>query len=69
MVEPGPGTDQPLLLDASIDFVLNHPGMSSWLKDALATAVERDPSAVLNDLEVLNFVFRAKAAESLEAST
>lgn len=50
--------------DASVDFVLNHPDMSPWLKDALATALDRAPPAVLNDLEILNFVFRARAARS-----
>lgn len=48
--------------DASVDFILNHPDMNHWLKDALAAAVDRDPSAVLNDLEILSFVFRARAA-------
>jgi len=62
MVGPERDTDRPLAVEASIDFVLNHPDMSCWLKKALATAVDRDPSAVLNDLEVLNVVFRAKAA-------
>lgn len=47
--------------DASVDFILNHPDMSHWLKAALAAAVDRDPSAVLNDLEILSFVFRARA--------
>ena len=55
---------KPVSNDAPVDFILNHPDMSPWLKDALAAAVDRDPSAVLNDLEILNFVFRARAARS-----
>lgn len=55
---------EPLAIDAPVDFILNHPDMSPWLKDALTTAMDRDPSAVLNDLEMLNFVFRSRAAQS-----
>ncbi|PZO01383.1 MAG: hypothetical protein DCF29_15565 [Alphaproteobacteria bacterium] len=51
-------------VDPSIDFVLNHPNMSAWLKDSLATALDLDPYAVLNDLEILNVLFRARAARS-----
>lgn len=36
-----------------IDWVLSHPGMSTWLKDALRTARDRDPVAILNDLAML----------------
>ncbi|KQR51510.1 hypothetical protein [Brevundimonas sp. Leaf168] len=62
MIEIKSGSQKPVSADASIDFVLNHPGMSPWLKNALASALDVDPSAVLNDLEILNFVFRARAA-------
>lgn len=51
-------------VDPSVDFVLNHPDMSPWLKEALASALDLDPSTVLNDLEILNFIFRARAARS-----
>jgi hypothetical protein len=41
-----------------IDWVLSRSGMSSWLKSALATARDRDPIDLLNDLEILNHVLR-----------
>lgn len=36
-----------------IDWVLAHPGMSDWLKQALRSARDREPVDVLNDLEML----------------
>lgn len=36
-----------------IAWTINHPDMSGWLKEALRTALEQDPVAVLNDLEIL----------------
>jgi hypothetical protein len=50
--------------DAHIAFILEHPGMSDWLKRALQEALPRDPVAVLNDLEILNLVLR-KRSEAL----
>jgi hypothetical protein len=52
--------------DAHIAFILEHPGMSDWLKTALQEALPRDPIAVLNDLEILNVVLR-KRSEALIA--
>ena len=52
--------------DAHIAFILEHPGMSDWLKRALGKALPRDPVAVLNDLEILNLVLR-KRSEALIA--
>ena len=52
--------------DAHIAFILEHPGMSDWLKTALREALPRDPIAVLNDLEILNLVLR-KRSEALIA--
>lgn len=43
-----------------IEFVLNHPGMSAWLKDTVRTALDRDPVEVLNDLEILNQLLRVR---------
>ncbi len=43
-----------------IEFVLAHPGMSAWLKDAVRNALARDPVKVLNDLEILNTLLRAR---------
>jgi len=50
-----------------IGWVLAHPGMSGWLKDSLRTAVDRDPVEVLNDLEMLNVLLRAKSYAHIEA--
>jgi hypothetical protein len=54
MVEDAEGERQ-------VAFILEHPGMSAWLKDALRTALPRHPVSVLNDLEVLGFVLRRRA--------
>jgi len=42
-----------------INWVLSHQGMSPWLKRALATAMERHPIEVLNDLEILSHLLRS----------
>lgn len=44
-----------------IQWVLDRPGMSDWVKGALRTARERNPVDVLNDLEVLNALLRTHA--------
>jgi len=41
-------------IDERISWVLEHPTMSGWLKDALNSALDRNPIDVLNDLEILN---------------
>jgi hypothetical protein len=45
-------------LDIQIAFVLEHPGMSDWLKETLRGALLRDPLATLNDLEILTDLLR-----------
>jgi len=47
-------------IDERITWILNHPGISLWLKTALETALDRDPIAVVNDLEVLNSLLRTR---------
>ena len=37
---------------------LTHPALSGWLKDALRSALERDPLAVANDVELLSHLLR-----------
>jgi hypothetical protein len=37
-----------------IAWILAHPGVSEWLKDALRNALDRDPVDVANDLELLS---------------
>ncbi len=50
-----------------ISWVLDHPGMSEWLKEAVRTALDRDPVAVLNDLELLNTLLRLRAEAQINA--
>lgn len=58
---------EPLLeAEKQIAWVLAHPGMSDWLKDALRTAVDRDPEHLLNDLEILCLLLRAKAQAAID---
>lgn len=54
-------------VEERIDYVLAHPGMSSWLKHALRTALARDPVEVANDLEILSVLLRSRA-DALVAS-
>lgn len=44
-----------------ISFVLDHPGISDWLKCSLRDALQRNPVSVLNDLEILNAILRRRA--------
>lgn len=50
-------TQEPELMlavtDARIAWVLQHPHMSDWLKEALRTADGLDPIALQNDVEML----------------
>jgi hypothetical protein len=50
-----------------IDWVLSRPSMSSWLKEALKTARDRDPIDVLNDLEILNHILRTRSNACIQA--
>jgi hypothetical protein len=74
-MENGMKLENPALIKSreQIDWVLSHPGMSPWLKTALATVRDRDPNDVLNDLEVLNHVLRswckARVHTALEPNT
>lgn len=52
-----------------IDWVLAHPAMSDWLKNTLRGARERDPVAVLNDLEMLNHLLRPRAEAQIAQSS
>jgi hypothetical protein len=49
-----------------IDFVMTHPHMGSWLKDAVRATLEPDPFEALNDLEILNHLIRVRC-EALAA--
>ena len=47
--------------DARIAWVLNHIGMSAWLKQALRGALGENPIAVANDVEILANLLRTRA--------
>ena len=51
----------------NIDWLLSRPNMSSWLKEALTTAQDRDPIDVLNDLEILNHILRTRSNACIQA--
>ncbi len=44
--------------EAHIRSALAHPAFSEWLKAALRSAIDRDPLAVANDLELLTHLLR-----------
>lgn len=47
-------------IDYTIGLILKDPAASYWLKDALKSAVERDPVDAVNDAAVLLKVLRHK---------
>ena len=48
-----------------INWVLENPKMSDWLKTALKTCQDRDPVALLNDLEILQTILQPHAYAKL----
>ena len=52
-----------------ITWVLDHPRMSLWLKTALKSALERNPIALLNDLEILNQLLQEYCLERIKAAS
>ena len=47
--------------DAASKQILNGPGTSHWLKNALTTALDRDPVDAVNDAELLAMVLEHRA--------
>jgi hypothetical protein len=47
--------------EAQIAWTLDHAGMSPWLKAALYAALDDDPVAVGNDVEVLRNLLQVRA--------
>lgn len=47
-------------MDERIAWIMAHPGMSPWLKTALQDAGDRDPIELLNALEILTPLLRAR---------
>ena len=52
--------------EARIAWVLEHPHMSDWLKQALRTADGRDPTALHNDVEMLKHLIMARSQALIE---
>ena len=63
----GKPRDGPADTDSMIEWVLSHPGMSKWLKDALRSALDRNPFDVLNDLEILKHLSTARCRSALSS--
>ncbi len=51
-----------LIAEQRIQSALAHPALSDWLKDTLRSALERDPLALANDLELLGHLLRSWSA-------
>jgi hypothetical protein len=43
--------------------------MSGWLKDALNSALDQNPVDLLNDLEILNHLLRARSSVLLRQTS
>ena len=56
--------------EQGITWVLSHPGMSDWLKDALRAARDRDrePIRVLNDVEILYLLLGHRSRALIDGS-
>lgn len=51
-----------------ISWVLDHPHMSEWLKQALRSAHGRDPVALQNDVELLRHLIGPRSQAQLQIS-
>jgi hypothetical protein len=65
-VDPIPSSG-PAGVNEQISFVLSHPAMSAWLKDALRAAITVDPISAMNDVEILNLIIRQRADQFVQA--
>lgn len=52
--------------EARIAWVIAHPHMSEWLKQALRSADGLEPIALRNDLEILGLLLLPRAQTQLE---
>lgn len=59
--------NQSATVNQQIDWILSHPDMSHWLKDALRSVRQRKPIDVLNDLEMLDYVLKQWCEVSLSS--
>lgn len=53
MIETQKGPIPTVDIEAAIQWVLDNPHMSPWLKTTLSTALLEDPIRLANDLEIL----------------
>jgi hypothetical protein len=67
VVAPDTSRDNQLTPEQKIAWVLAHPGMSPWLKNALRSAIDQDPIHIMNDLEVLRHVLSARCDASVRS--
>lgn len=67
MSEQRPIYHQPTAPD--VDAILNDPSASFWLKDALRTALQRDPVDAAHDAELLAAVLASRQAKQLVNQT
>lgn len=58
----------PARLIPSVDAALRNLATSSWLKNALLTALERDPVQAANEAQLLFEILDAHASEVVERS-
>lgn len=56
------------LANSRIEWVLRHPGMSKWLKDALRSTAMLDPVAIQNDVEMLRHLIALRASAEVETA-
>ena len=52
--------------DARIEWVLEHPHISDWLKQALRTAEGLDPIRLQNDVEMLRHLIAPRSQAQIE---
>jgi len=67
-VIPDPTDFTPTKVVPSADVVLQDPTVSYWLKNALATALQRDPVKAALDAQLLFEVLDARACLATEAA-
>ena len=54
--------------DVHITWLLEHPGVSDWLKAALRSGRECDPMALHSDLQLLSFVLGRRIEAQIKAA-
>ncbi|GAB4152071.1 MAG: hypothetical protein Tsb0016_24430 [Sphingomonadales bacterium] len=55
--------------EARMEWALNHPHVSAWLKQALRAAKDQDPVTLLNELAMLDALLQPRCHALIELST